>query len=96
VQGHSPFPAAPCGGVAVGSGRPLALEIRGPGACGADVALREPERPCRWLAFHEKAWQAVRPSEWGRSSGASYGSTDGSTGLKWHSPTTGRGRGAAR
>jgi hypothetical protein len=30
------------------------------------------------------------------SSGASYGSTGGSTWLKWHSPATGRGRSAAR
>jgi hypothetical protein len=31
------------------------------------VTLREPERLCRrWLLFHEKAWQALKRSEWGR------------------------------
>jgi hypothetical protein len=40
---------------------------RDPVAYGADVTLRELERLCRrWLAFHERAWQAVKPSEWGR------------------------------
>jgi hypothetical protein len=47
---------------------------RDPVAYGADVALREPERLCRpWLAFHERAWLAVKRSEWGRLVGGRRG-----------------------
>jgi hypothetical protein len=47
---------------------------RDPAAYGADVTLRELERLCRrWLAFYGRAWQAVKPSEWGRLVGGCRG-----------------------